>query len=677
MDLSGAIVGQYHIIEQVSKGSMATVYKAYQPNLDRYVAVKVLAPELAESKGFIARFEREARAVARLRHRNILTVFDYGRQGDLFYLVMEYVSGGTLIERLGWPQDLAYAVNIVSQVGDALAHAHRQGMIHRDVKPGNILMAEEDWPLLSDFGLAKMVEDSPQLTASGASVGTPQYMSPEQAQGLAVDGRSDIYSLGAVLYETVTGRPPFGTDGRMAVILRHINEPITPPHTLRSDLPEEMERVILKALAKSPADRYQRMEEFLTNLREAYPLPAKGNMVQQGNGQAEPKGLPAAFEPAPTPVVTPLLPRKRSFPWTGVAIGVVLLLTLALTLLFFKASTTPPVPISRTTDAPAAVPSPSASLRTGPSATVPSPTVAPPSLTAVPTMPPPQTIELRVWEADGAEMVFVPAGEFVMGSEELGDDERPAHWVYLDSFWIDRYEVTNERFARFVAATGYQTEAERRGGGWVWKGSDGSTELTTGLEEVEGADWRHPRGPDSGIEPFGHAQDKGKMDHPVVLVSWNDADAYCRWAEKHLPSEAQWEKAARGPSPPRQARDDAGSGHGRRYAWGDEFDSAKANTSESERGDTTPVGSFSPQGDSPYDASDMTGNVWEWVADWYSSDYYSQAPLTNPPGPVTGTYKVLRGGSWPFDEVYARTPFRYNVKPEYTYDFVGFRCSSQ
>jgi len=166
MGLSGAIVGQYHIIEQVSKGGMAAVYKAYQPNLDRYVAVKVLAPDLAESKGFIARFEREARAVARLRHRNILTVFDYGRQGDLFYLVMEYVSGGTLIERLGWPQDLAYAVNIVSQVGDALAHAHMQGMIHRDVKPGNILMAEEDWPLLSDFGLAKMVEDSPKLTAT-------------------------------------------------------------------------------------------------------------------------------------------------------------------------------------------------------------------------------------------------------------------------------------------------------------------------------------------------------------------------------------------------------------------------------------------------------------------------------------------------------------------------------
>ncbi len=696
MDLDGVIIGQYHIIEQIGRGGMATVYKAYQPNLDRYVAIKVLEPGLARTKGFVARFDHEARAVARLRHRNILTVFDYGSQGNMFYLVMEYVSGGSLIARLGWPQDLAYAVNIVSQVGDALAHAHRQGMIHRDVKPGNILMVEEDWPLLSDFGLAKMVEESLHLTASGASVGTPQYMSPEQAQGQAVNRRTDIYSLGAVLYEAVTGRPPFGTDSPMAVLLRHINEPITPPHTLRSDLPEEMERVILKALAKSPANRYQRMEEFLADLQEAYPLPAKRPPLYlphawrgrkgRKNAQAGPKGRAAAFGPAVTPVLAPRLPSRRSLPWTGVAIGVVLLLTLALTLLVFKASTALRQPFDRsqdkaqdtalqmspTTDAVTAVPSPSAQstpsnaqgLRASPSAAVPSPTVVlpspsvvPPSPSVVPTTPAPQTIKLRIWEADGAEMVFVPAGEFVMGSEELGDDERPVHRVYLDGFWIDRYEVTNERFARFVAATGYQTEAEEREWGWVWKGPE--------WEKVERADWRHPRGPDSSIEPFGHAQDKGKMEHPVVLVSWNDADAYCRWVGKRLPSEAQWEKAARGTD-------------GRRYAWGDEFDSARANTKESERGDTTLVGNFSPLGDSPYGASDMTGNVWEWVADWYGSDYYSQAPFfANPTGPMTGTYKVLRGGSWPFDEVYARTAFRYSVRPDYTYDFAGFRCSSQ
>ncbi|NIO70068.1 MAG: SUMF1/EgtB/PvdO family nonheme iron enzyme, partial [Anaerolineae bacterium] len=297
---------------------------------------------------------------------------------------------------------------------------------------------------------------------------------------------------------------------------------------------------------------------------EAYPLPANRNMVHRGKGQAALKGPPAAFGAAPTPVVTPHLPRRRSFPWTGVAIGIVLLLTLGLTLLLFKASMVPlvssptvafatvpspsavafsptTVPLASSTTDAAAVPNPPASpfdfaqdrLRASPSAAAPSPTAALPSPTVAPTMHATQTIKLRVWEADGAEMVFVPAGEFVMGSENLGDDERPAHRVYLDDFWIDRYEVTNERFALFVTATGYQTEAERRGWGWVWKGSDGSTELTTGWEKVEGADWRHPRGPDpSTTLRQGSGQRSSiadKMDHPVVLVSWNDADTYCRW----------------------------------------------------------------------------------------------------------------------------------------------------
>ena len=264
-------------------------------------------------------------------------------------------------------------------------------------------------------------------------------------------------------------------------------------------------------------------------------------------------------------------------------------------------------------------------------------------------MPVPQ---LQVWEADGAEMVFVPAGEFVMGSEELGDDERPTHPLYLDGFWIDRYEVTNEQFSRFVAAAGYQTEAEQRGWGWVWQGPD--------WQKIEGADWRHPHGPADSIE--------GKATRPVVLVSWKDAVAYCQWAGKQLPTEAQWEKAARGPA--------TGPAGGRRYAWGDVFDSARTNTGEAQRGDTAPVGAFSPQGDSPYGVADVTGNVWEWVADWYQSDYYAQSPPANPPGPATGAYKILRGGAWAFGEVYARTAFRYNVKPDYTYDFAGFRCVS-
>jgi len=245
-------------------------------------------------------------------------------------------------------------------------------------------------------------------------------------------------------------------------------------------------------------------------------------------------------------------------------------------------------------------------------------------------------------------MVFVPAGEFLMGSKELGDDEQPVHPVYLDDFWLDRYEVTNQQFARFVADIGYQTEAEKQGWGWVWTGTE--------WEETDGANWQHPQGSASTIE--------NKIDHPVVLVSWNDAQAYCNWAGKRLPTEAEWEKAARGPL--------LESG----YAWGTEFNPANANTTAAELDDTTPVGRFSPQGDSYYGAADLTGNAAEWVADWYSSDYYSHSPLENPAGPNDGTYKILRGGSWLLDEVYGRTAFRYNIRPDYTYDFTGFRCSS-
>lgn len=655
----GTIIGQYRVVEQIGKGGMAIVYKAFQPNLDRYVAIKVLTPGVGEDKGVIARFEREARSVAKLRHRNILTVFDYGCYQDSFYLVMEYVSGGTLQEHLGWPQDLAHVVNVISQVGNALAYAHSQGVIHRDVKPANILLAETDWPLLSDFGLARMLEDSLHLTASGASVGTPKYMSPEQAQGLTVDRRSDIYSLGVVLYEAVTGRPPFGTDSPMAVILRHISEPVTPPRALRSDLPKEMETVILRALAKSPSDRYQRMEEFLANLQAGCPLPTSRGAVYGGNARTGPNEPPATFRRSLTKTTRPRLPGRWSSLWTKVGVAVVLLLAVALVLLAFKGQAALsalflPRPESTVVlpDPSVVAPSPTP-VQPSPTTVLPSPTVVPPSPTVEPTVPVLPTIVVQVWQADGVEMALVPAGEFVMGSEELGEDERPVHQVYVDSFWIDRYEVTNERFARFVDATSYQTEAEKRGWGWVWQGSE--------WKRVEDANWQHPHGPDSGIA--------GKMDHPVVLVSWNDAEAYCRWVGKRLPSEAQWEKAARGPA--------LGSGDSRRYAWGDEFDSTRANTSELGLGDTTPVGSFSPQGDSLYAVSDMTGNVWEWVADWYSSDYYSQSAAVNPTGPFSGTFKVMRGGSWSFDEFYARTAFRRDVRPDYTYDFVGFRCSVQ
>ncbi len=661
MDLTGTKIGQYDIVERIGQGGMATVYKAYQASLDRYVAVKVLIPDLSKSEDFLIRFEREARTIAKLRHRNILAVFDYGREQGLLYLAMEHISGGTLKDRLGWPQKLDDAVNTTIQVGSALAYAHKQGVIHRDIKPANVLVAADDWLLLSDFGLVKMAEDSLQLTMSGTSLGTPQYMSPEQAQAMELDHRSDIYSLGVVLYESITGQPPFGTDNPVAIIMKHINEPIIPPRTLRSDLPASMERVMLKALAKSPEDRYQRMEDFIDDLREAHA--ALGEPSPSANGSPTPKREPTKeFITKPIPVQSPTTkPRKKNSPKLQLIIRLLLLVIIGLTLFLFKEQMMMAVALVNSSFLNSDTPIEAASTSETPTPTTTGETAATeftpstvPPLAATPVeeaTPTAVAIKTEIWPADGAEMVFVPAGEFVMGSETLGDDERPVRLVYLDDFWLDRYEVTNEQFARFIEASGYETEAEKQGWGWVHTGSE--------WEEVAGANWRHPRGPKSDIN--------NKSNHPVVLVGWRDANAYCEWADKRLPTEAEWEKAARGPT--------AEIGLEQNYTWGDTFDTTRTNTKESSYDDTTPVGAFSPEGDSPYGAADMAGNAWEWTADWYDDGYYAQALDANPTGPANGIDKVLRGGSWLFDQLYARTAFRYNLKPDYTYDFTGFRCS--
>jgi serine/threonine protein kinase len=194
-NLIGQNLGPYRIIEQIGQGGMATVYKAYEPALDRYVAIKVLPQYFAHDTDFSARFDREAKAVARLNHPNILPIYSFGQEGRLSYIAMRYVGQGTLKDRLGQPLDLDTTLDILRQIGQALDYAHRQGIIHRDVKPSNVLMAEGhsqapgggDWILLADFGLARMVESSSQLTQSGVGVGTPAYMSPEQAQGAQVD----------------------------------------------------------------------------------------------------------------------------------------------------------------------------------------------------------------------------------------------------------------------------------------------------------------------------------------------------------------------------------------------------------------------------------------------------------------------------------------------------------
>ncbi len=266
MSLIGITLGQYQIIEPIGAGGMASVYKAYQPSLDRHVAIKVLPAQHALSPGFKQRFVREARAVAQLSHPNILPIYDVGLQGDLSYFVMKYVPGQTLRHVLGQPIDLFTVCDYIEQIASALDHAHRHGIVHRDIKPTNILM-EDDWLLLADFGLAKIVMGSQELTGTGAIVGTPTYLSPEQGEGKVVDHRCDIYSLGVVLYEMVTGHVPFDADSPMGIIFKHIYEPLPLPRRHNPTLPVGVEQIIQKAMAKEPAERYNSAGEMAVALR--------------------------------------------------------------------------------------------------------------------------------------------------------------------------------------------------------------------------------------------------------------------------------------------------------------------------------------------------------------------------------------------------------------------------
>jgi formylglycine-generating enzyme required for sulfatase activity len=264
----------------------------------------------------------------------------------------------------------------------------------------------------------------------------------------------------------------------------------------------------------------------------------------------------------------------------------------------------------------------------------------------LPITPTPGIGSTQVSDADGMLMVYVPAGDFTMGSNEGDPTERPVHMVYLEAFWIDRTEITNAMFARFADATGHRTDAERLGWSWDYNSS--------GWNKTSGADWRHPSGPGSSLN--------GLENHPVLRVSWNDAVAYCAWAGRRLPSEAEWEKAARGTD-------------ARIFPWGNSSPSAALLNFDDTIGRTTPVGNY-PDGASPYGAWDMAGNVWEWVQDWYQEDYYRLSPASDPTGPLSGEGHGMRGGAWGVEAGRTSTTFREWGYTDNAYWSTGFRCAT-
>jgi serine/threonine protein kinase len=329
-DLTGKQLGPYQIVAPLGEGGMAAVFRAYQPGMERYVALKVLPRHFAEDPEFSARFQREARILAQLQHPHILPVFDYGQVEGYSFIVMPFVPSGTLTDSMqGQPLPLPRIRQVISQVGDALNYAHDRGLVHRDVKPSNVLIDKSGNCLLTDFGLARMVEASVNLTASGTILGTPAYMSPEQGSGSTIDSRSDIYSLGIILYEMATGRVPYRAETPVAVVFMHVSGPLPLPRSVNPDLPEAVERVILKALARNPDDRYQTAEDLVAALKRAIPETPMVTSKPEPRLTPRPKPIhrvatPTLVEPPAGGAIAPLAPKRRIPVWAW-ASAVVLL----------------------------------------------------------------------------------------------------------------------------------------------------------------------------------------------------------------------------------------------------------------------------------------------------------------------------------------------------------------
>jgi serine/threonine protein kinase len=637
-------LGKYKIVEEIGRGGFAIVYKAIDTTLNRTVALKVMAAPPPGDPTFLERFWREARTAANLKHPNIVAIYEVAEIDGRYCLAMEFLPGRTLAQVLQeeGPLPPRRGAEITQQLASALDYAHARGFVHRDIKPSNIMVDDQGHVTLTDFGTVKPAEGT-RLTAPWMSIGTPEYMSPEQISGLAVKPASDIYSLGVVCYEMLSGQVPF-SGGTPHVLHAHIYDPPPPLTDLVAQIPKVLAEVIHHALAKKPEERFASAGEMAQALTAA--AEAAGELSLKATKKRQTKTtIPLSEKPTSRPVRTTGFPQRvvdieareeairraiaaerektpiaverptplpvahKGFPKRVAVIGGILLIAgllgIIITVYRFIVIPVKPTPVL-------------------------------PSITQVPIAE--ATI---VWEKDSSVMVHVPAGEFLMGSSDddasADGDEKPMHSVYLDEFWIDKFEVTNEQFAHFLNEEGNQEEDSVS---WV-------------NVEAEGSNIVYKNGqyePRSGYE-----------DHPVTYVSWYGARSYCQWAGKRLPTEAGWEKAARGTD-------------GRTYPWDEGIDCDHAQYSEC-GGQTVPVGS-KPKGASPYGAEDTAGNAWEWVADPYQRDYYQTAPDRNPQGPNQGPSRVVRGGSWALPQRLARSASRFELIPSVRRDDLGFRCAS-
>ncbi len=637
----GQQIDRYRITERLGLGGMAVVYKAYDTRLERDIALKLIRTESIpqdQHERLFKRFEREAKAQAKFSHPNIIPVYDYGKIEDVPYLVLQFLPGRTLKERLKRPFSLDESLSILIPISDAVAYAHSRNVIHRDIKPSNIIFNEEDQPLLTDFGIAKVLESNVgTLTGTGLGVGTPEYMAPEQWQGKATEA-SDQYALGVLLYEMLTGSKPFTAETPVAVALKQINEPLKRPTELVLDISLPIENFIFKAMARDPQDRFASVSDFRdklesisaqylpkTNLPDGNEEPSFEELVEKStfdnksnkpprkgyfpksNGEfsesdeVDTEDALNSTNVHQKPDPSPLKIKKRGktsnkmIKWLGGGLIGLIVISFALVLgdnLLSIKNNNENTSLLKNQETPAFT---EMTLKTATMTIRPSPT-ATLSVTPEPSATPTAQIITRVRETDGMVQVFVPGGEVKLGytSEELDElmqicsdpnnifscgfleyYNSEISFSNLDDFWIDQTEVTNRMY-----------EACRLSGAC-------------------------PPVIKSSYTRQVYSRDPQYADFPMMYTYWDEVNAYCKWVGGRLPTFAEWKMAATGTD-------------GRFFPWGNDPPSTSLmNYSQSGIGDSVAVGSY-PEGMSPYGALDLLGNVSEWLGDCITPDGHNE-----------------------------------------------------
>ncbi len=681
--------GRYRLDSLLASGGMGEVYRATRLHIGDEVAVKVLRSELVDNAVTRERFQREARAAARLRHPNAVVIHDFGEEADgVAYIVMELLDGRSLRQVLDdeGMLDPVRVYHLLAQMCAVLAEGHKLGIIHRDLKPENVIATERQGVAeqikLLDFGIAKLLDKgldtadrAPELTKVGTFLGTPSYMSPEQCQGEAVDERSDIYSLGVVLYELLTGQLPFTAKTPTGVAIKHVMEAPKPLREQRPDLSEAIECVVLRALEKKPEDRQATAQILAREFAAAVQVSVPSALLVAFSHESS-IGTPASSDPtlldaAATQILKPARdtnPQQRA---TGVqapsydtAVGAVIkpqdvqpamqpasaplaaetpvaqaaaelpssagLETQRLAALGKKEAEAAPdnslaAVLARLQAQPLLLAALAALvllcavgwwLTSAPSetredvvvTTTPTPAssaTVTPAPTASPTATPAPTVE---------DMVFVPAGSVLLNAASNGKCETVA--VTLKPFYLDKTEVTNDQYALFLAANNSTPPPS-------WKGGL----FAAGAEKL-----------------------------PVTDVSWEDATAYAAWGGKRLPTEAEWEYAARG-------------GKDWLYPWGNEWRAELANVNGKQ---LQPAGSYAQSGGA-FGAFDLIGNAAEWTGSNYNACAKDEAGSTN----SDTANKVVRGGSYESKEATAAWRQSLPAKRQGNANFkaIGFRCA--